>query len=541
MINFKKVLKNLFFTKIMCLSFSIFKLAVNMYLILLIQNLIDFIVQKGDGILNYFKIELLKYFFILPLFLIFVFFSNYYYHKLSKKGELLIKNYLFKKLIFRRELLDVDSGVVSSQFLTDIKSISKWYSTGITTIIIQLIQFLIPFFMMVYYSFILSIFVPVLVLGCYYIQNKISKYIAEKTQELQYNTANINQFIIQSLNSFKTILQLNKNRYFSDKFSSLQKTSIYDVDMKISWAYSFFVALYVALNNIIPFFILGFGLYLIFLNMLTIGKLIAIYTLIAYMTEPIIVISDLLSQRKVSKNLVSNISYMFDYTIDEGKVKFLDDFTELQFDSKQFVYNENSDKKILEDVSFKICRNDVVKINGTSGSGKTTLINLISRFLKSDDVHIKYNDVDINEIDKELYYKKIIQVEQRPIMLESTVYENVALGDSYSDNDLNEVIDICCLREFIDNKTLDFVLSEDAKNISGGEKQRINLARMLIRKPEVLILDEPTASLNRKMAKELVSNLSFFIRKYSITLIVITHNDDFDDIITKEIDLNSYS
>lgn len=100
MINFKKVLKNLFFTKIMGLSFSIFKLAINMYLILLIQNLIDFIVQKGDGILNYFKIELLKYFFILPLFLIFVFFSNYYYHKLSKKGELLIKNYLFKNLIF---------------------------------------------------------------------------------------------------------------------------------------------------------------------------------------------------------------------------------------------------------------------------------------------------------------------------------------------------------------------------------------------------------------------------------------------------------
>lgn len=195
----------------------------------------------------------------------------------------------------------------------------------------------------------------------------------------------------------------------------------------------------------------------------------------------------------------------------------------------------------LKDVNFSVEEGEFIAVMGESGSGKTTLINLISRFLKSDDVHIKYNNVDINEIDKELYYKKIIQVEQRPIMLESTVYENVALGDYYSDNDLNEVIDICCLREFVDNKTLDFVLSEDAKNISGGEKQRINLARMLIRKPEVLILDEPTASLNRKMAKELVSNLSFFIRKYSITLIVITHNDDFDDIITKEIDLNSYS
>ena len=63
--------------------------------------------------------------------------------------------------------------------------------------------------------------------------------MAEKTQELQYNTANLNQFIIQSLSSFKTILQLNKEKYFSEKFNSLQKNNIYDVDMKISFAYSF--------------------------------------------------------------------------------------------------------------------------------------------------------------------------------------------------------------------------------------------------------------------------------------------------------------
>ncbi|MCI5997107.1 MAG: ABC transporter ATP-binding protein [Peptoniphilaceae bacterium] len=538
MINFKNILKELLPIKIVCLCFSILKLSANMYLILLIQNLIDYIVKDSDKIFTYFKVEIFKYFFVLPLFLTFVFFSNYYHHKVSKKGELLIKNHLFKKLIFRKELLSVDSGLVSSQFLTDIKSVSKWYSVGGTTFIIQLIQFLVPFLIMMYYSIILSVFVPVLILICYFIQNKISKYIAEKTQKLQYNTANINQFIIQSLNSFKTILQLNKSKYFSDKFNSLQKTDIYDVDMKISFAYAFFVALYVALNNIIPFFILGFGLYLILVNMLTIGKLIAIYTLIAYMTEPIIVISDLLSQRKVSKNLVSNISYMFDYNVNKGKVNFLDKFKELQFDSKYFLYNENSDKRILENINFTIHRDDVVKINGMSGSGKTTLINLISRFLKSDTIRIKYNSVDINEIDIDLYYKNVIQVEQQPIMIEDTVYENIVLDDTYQDCDLDEVIDICCLREFVENKKLDFVLSEGAKNISGGEKQRINLARMLIRKPEILILDEPTASLNRKMAKDLVKNLKKFIEKYSITLIVISHNDDFDDIVNKQIDLS---
>ena len=122
-------------------------------------------------------------------------------------------------------------------------------------------------------------------------------------------------------------------------------------------------------------------------------------------------------------------------------------------------------------------------------------------------------------------------------MLEDTVYENIVLGDAYSDSDLNEVIDVCCLREFIESKKFDFLLSEDAKNISGGEKQRINLARMLLRKPEILVLDEPTASLNREMAKKLSENLKKFVQKYSITLVIISHNDDFDNIITKHIDL----
>lgn len=538
MINFKKILKNLIPIKIISICMSVLKLATNIYLILIIQKLIDYITKNTISDLTYFKMQILKYFFVLPLFLISIFFSNYYYSKLSKKGEVLIKNFLFSKLISRKEVLSVDSGVVSSQFLTDIKTISKWYSVGVNTIIVQLLQFFVPFVLIVYYNVILAIFIPVLIVVCYFIQNKISEYISEKTQQLQYNIANINQFVIQTLNSFKTILQLNKGEYFSNKFSFLQNKKIYEVDMKISFAYAFFVTLYVALNNIIPLFVLGAGLYLIIVDMLTIGKLIAIYTLITYMTEPIVVISDLLSQRRISKNLITNIKYMFDYDACNEEVKNLDNFKELNINSKYFLYEGNFDKKILQNINFKICRNDVFKINGISGSGKSTLINLISRFINSNTVSIKYNSIDINQIDKDLYYKKVIQVQQKPIMLEDSIYENITLGNSYSNSELNEVIDVCCLREFVENKTLDFVLSEDKNNISGGEKQRINLARMLIRKPEVLILDEPTASLNRKMATDLVRNLKAFIEKYSITLIVISHNDDFDYIVTKSINLS---
>lgn len=531
--DFKKILKDLRIEKFVFLVSSLLNLSCNMYLVFVIKNLIDYITTNDSFKFEYFKVEVLKYFFMLFVFLFFVFLSNFFYSKMNKKGEFLIKNFFFKKLIFRKNLIEIDKGIISSHFLNDIKTISKWYSTASITILSQSIQFVTPLFIMMYYSFILTLSIFVFIVLSFYFQNIISKHIAKETKNLQNNIAKFNSFIISSLNNFKTILQLNKGIFFLDRFKNLNKIKIYDVDMRISLYNAFFVSLYVLLNHIVPFLVLGFGMYLVVLEKLTVGKLIAIYTLTSYLTEPIIVISDLLNQRNVSKNLFSNVRYMLDY--EDKKCMDIGDFESLTVKSKYFSYDEG--KRILENLNFKIAKGDVVKINGNSGSGKTTLINLISRFIESDNINIEYNGIDIKKIDKNKYYAKVMQVEQNPVMLDDSVYENIVLGDDFSKEDFFEVIDCSILKDFIDKNGKNFILEEDGKNISGGEKQRINLARILIRKPLILILDEVTSNLNRKMAKDLVKKLNNFIKKYNITVILISHNNDFDEIITKTINI----
>ena len=87
---------------------------------------------------------------------------------------------------------------------------------------------------------------------------------------------------------------------------------------------------------------------------------------------------------------------------------------------------------------------------------------------------------------------------------------------------------------------MDYVLDEDAKNISGGQKQRIGLARILIRKPQFLLLDEPTAALDENTAKNLVVSLKHYAEKYGITIAVITHSSVFEDYADKMLNLNDY-
>ena len=126
------------------------------------------------------------------------------------------------------------------------------------------------------------------------------------------------------------------------------------------------------------------------------------------------------------------------------------------------------------------------------------------------------------------YYKHVLQVEQNTVLFEGTLEENLCLGDHYTKEEIEEVIKVCNLEEFFSDRGFNYMISENGKNISGGEKQRIGLARILLRKPEVLILDEVTSALNEEIRETLVEKIVGYKKKYGMTMVVISHNDDFE-------------
>lgn len=172
---------------------------------------------------------------------------------------------------------------------------------------------------------------------------------------------------------------------------------------------------------------------------------------------------------------------------------------------------------------------------GESGKGKSTIYNIISKFIDQKDVDVRINNIDLNDISSAAVYDKIIQVDQKAFTINKSVLENITLGDNFTDEEIDEVIKVSQLENFQKQKGLDFVIDSRGENVSGGEKQRISIARMLIRKPDLILLDEPTSALDENTSENFVKALIEFTDKYNITVVAITHRNDFtlkaDEII----------
>jgi len=138
----------------------------------------------------------------------------------------------------------------------------------------------------------------------------------------------------------------------------------------------------------------------------------------------------------------------------------------------------------------------------------------------------------------ESYFGKILKVSQESFIFKGTLRENILLADSNLEYNLEEVLKVSGLEEFVSKFGINYELLEDGKNISGGQKQRIGLARILIRKPELLILDEPTSALDENTSGKISLNIVNYINKYNIATVVISHKNDFDKYADEIIYLN---
>lgn len=170
---------------------------------------------------------------------------------------------------------------------------------------------------------------------------------------------------------------------------------------------------------------------------------------------------------------------------------------EIEFKNVNFSFDKT--KKILSDISFKINAGDIVGIVGTTGSGKSTLINLLMRYYDGYSGKITVDGKDIRDIDIQCYRGHIGYVQQEPMMFSDTIYNNIAYGDPNADVEaVIHAADVANAHGFIVTQpdAYDSMLGERGVGLSGGEKQRISIARAILKNPGILIFDEATASVD---------------------------------------------
>lgn len=192
-------------------------------------------------------------------------------------------------------------------------------------------------------------------------------------------------------------------------------------------------------------------------------------------------------------------------------------FRKLEFSNVTFQYKN---KKILDNFNLTIKRDEKLAIVGSSGEGKTTLIRLLLRYISPHSGEIFVNKKSINEIED--WYKMIGVLSQRAHIFNRSIKDNLLVANpNAKEKDMYKALEMAGLKKFMETKTLDFVLGDEGKYISGGEKARIALARLLLRNPEIVILDEPLEGVDKLVEREVVENIKEFVKDK--TLILISH------------------
>ncbi len=209
----------------------------------------------------------------------------------------------------------------------------------------------------------------------------------------------------------------------------------------------------------------------------------------------------------------------------------------IKFENLSFQY-ENTNTKVLDGINFDINKGEIIKINGDSGKGKSTLVHLLVGLLKPTDGRITVDGKDLENF-KESWKKIIGYVPQSIYLLDDTIRRNIAFGipdNELSETKMNKVIEETQLSEFIKSlpNGLDTNVGELGSNISGGQLQRIGIARALYIKPDIIIFDEATNSLDKKNENEIINMISSYI---NITIIFISHDRELLSNCDKILDL----
>jgi ABC-type multidrug transport system fused ATPase/permease subunit len=329
------------------------------------------------------------------------------------------------------------------------------------------------------------------------------------------------QFISESFSAIRYIKILAREKFFFNKFY-LQNKNLSKVNLKISFI------------NTIPRHVLEFLLFFLILSLLVflshnnyesneIIKIISIYTMAAFRLIPSInrIISNFQSARftyPAFKKILSEMKIpILIPNIDSNRFYFKKN---IFIKINKFSYDNNI-KNLFQNTSIKFKKNSRIGIIGPSGSGKSSLINIICGFIKHDGF-VKVDDKSIHE-NLSGWQKNIGYIPQKIVILNDTLKENILFGlkKKCSQQDIVNVLKKVNLFQFYKKLRygINTIIKQDGLNISGGEIQRIGIARAIINNPEIIILDEATSALDTFTENKILKEISLLKK----TIIIVSH------------------
>lgn len=219
--------------------------------------------------------------------------------------------------------------------------------------------------------------------------------------------------------------------------------------------------------------------------------------------------------------------------IDEKSKKFFE--SNIVIKDLYFSYDQVN---ILENINFKFNKSNIIGIKGKSGSGKSTLLNILCGLLKVKKGQILIDGINLSRDNMNIWHKLVSYVPQDIFLFNDTLKKNILLNkNNISQKYLDQVLLISGVQDILNKKNikLDTIVNENSLNFSGGERQRIGIARSLIKNPELLIFDETTSGLEIDSEKKIIYNIKKHFDK--ITIILISHREKSLEICEQVLEL----
>ncbi len=340
-----------------------------------------------------------------------------------------------------------------------------------------------------------------------------------KYKILQEKLDDVNKVVRENVAGIRTVKAYVREDYEIEKLDIANKENmnITKNTLKISElnVFSFQLIMYC-----VTVLILGIGSVMVHNNELLVGNLSALLSYVLQIINSLMMLSNvfLLINRsfQASKRLkeVLEIKSELNYNSIDNI-----DFNKIEFKDVCFKYNINGDY-ILKDINITIHKNEKIGIVGSTGAGKTTLIYLLLKLYDINSGDILIDDISIDKYNIKSLRDSISVVLQNNILFTGTIYDNMLWCNKNAKiEDINEALTKACVIDFINNlpEGLYYNLGQKGVNVSGGQRQRLCIARSLLKKPKVLILDDSTSACDAKTENNILNN----IKKEKLTCIII--------------------
>lgn len=343
----------------------------------------------------------------------------------------------------------------------------------------------------------------------------VQKQHQQRSELFSDYTASIKEF----LSAFHIIKSNNLKQRAEDAFYKRSK-SIQDKGYLIDKIYTYITALQNVLMSTVMIGLVGIAIYLAIQGEMTLGGVILVITSMEKIMRPLMEFGEWIPKINSSKVLFSKLDETLVHECVQNENIEITNFNKhILLTNVNFSYE---DKPVLTDVSFKFNKGGKYLVTGPSGGGKTTLIRLLRKYLGNHTGEILMDDAPLENITKESYFKMIANIEQHVFLFEDTLRHNLNLYKPIDDEQLIAALNRAGLKTFLDKNPegLDYMIYDNGKNLSGGERSRIAIARGLLQDAKIIYLDEAFSSLDEAVAKDIERTL---IGLEDITVINVSH------------------